>query len=173
MNTTTIIITGIIIFTLFFIVLTNKKTKRKSEKNEFYKEQEQRVKIGGYKKQPLLNNTEDISRAAIIKALTNTNKRLYAQVSLGEILQHDNYKLYKDIQSKRADFVITDNKNIPICVIEIHGNGHYQNKNTTKRDEIKKLALEDAGIKYIAIAVGNNPKQIYAQVINKVKEFIK
>lgn len=79
-------------------------------------------------------------------------------------------RLYEDIASKRADFVITDSENVPIKVIEIHGQGHYKGKTATKRDEIKKIAIEDAGIKYIAIAVGNDEKNIKEEIERKLKK---
>lgn len=164
-----VIIVAIAILTL---AIGGKKSKNKKSKEDFYKEQQDRVNVGGYKIQPLLNKTEEISRQAISKALEEKDYRIYAQVNLGEFLKHENWKLYKDISSKRADFVITDIKNIPIGVIEIHGQGHYQGKTATKRDEIKKAAIEDAGIKYLAIAVGKNEKTIYTDVLKKVKVFI-
>jgi len=47
---------------------------------------------------------------------------------------------------------------MPVAVIEVNGTGHYQN-NALERDEIKRIAVESAGIRYIAIRENENKKE--------------
>lgn len=165
-----IIIVGVAVIVVGCIMFLKKTEKEhKNKKIDFYEDQESRVLTGGFKKQKLLNKTEEIARKVIIEKIKN-EERLYAQVSLGEIIKHENWQLYRDISSKRVDFLVTDDKNMPIKVIEIHGQGHYQGKSATKRDKIKKIAIEDAGIEYVAIAVGSNEKNIKEEVERKLEK---
>jgi len=76
--------------------------------------------------------------------------RLMAQVSLGEILKSKNKNAYRSINSKRVDMLIINCYGKPICAIEYQGSGHYQG-NYKIRDEIKRTALEKAGIKLLEI----------------------
>lgn len=127
----------------------------------YYRAQLKRVKKGGYFKQALLNQTEKASYLAI-QSVLEKNHYLFAQVSLGEILKNKDARRYQDILSKRVDFLIVDEKFNPLAAVEIHGTGHYLGKCATLRDEIKKRALEDAKVRYIAIHVPK--KEIYENV---------
>ncbi len=75
---------------------------------------------------------------------------IFGQVNLGEVLSCDNEEGYRFINSKRVDICITDRKYLPIAIIEVNGSGH-DNDTSGFRDGIKKIALENAGIQYIAI----------------------
>ena len=73
--------------------------------------------------------------------------RVFPQVSLGEILKTGSNAAFFSVNSKRVDFVIAGIDNEPFAVIEYQGAGHYQN-NSRKRDLIKRISCEKAGIKY-------------------------
>lgn len=102
-----------------------------------------------YEPQILLNKTEVTIYWALIKLLKN---HLYVnpQVSLGEILSCENNLGYRAINSKRADFVLTDKAFKPVAVIEFQGRLHFQGEYKI-RDAIKFNALSRAGIKYIQL----------------------
>lgn len=88
----------------------------------------------------------------IEKEIVNDFKyfRLFAQVSLGEILSSKNELAHKCINSKRVDFLIIDGGGKPLIVIEYQGKGHHNN-NAPARDAVKKEAVRKADIGYIEI----------------------
>lgn len=110
-----------------------------------------------YESRNLLNKSEIDAYWTLVKLLRN---QFYVnpQVSLGEILSCENTMGYRAINSKRADFVLTDKNFKPVAVIELQGSGHYQGEHEI-RDSIKFNALSNAGIKYIQI-FGSNPTSI-------------
>lgn len=77
--------------------------------------------------------------------------RVFAQVSLGEILGSDDTQAYFAINSKRADFVIIDWAGQPVAVVEYHGSGHYQG-DAIIRDSVKREACKSAGIAFIELS---------------------
>lgn len=151
---------------LFIKVQKLSKKSQKRKPSEYTKLQAERSKVGGYKKRPLLNKTEQIAKKAIVSNLLKNQSfdkwDLLWQVSMGEFLAHSNYRLYSDINSKCVDFLIIDKfHQWPVAVIVIHGQGHYQPESdkaarATYSDKVKRNACESAGIKYIPIAVGSN-----------------
>lgn len=140
-----------------------------------YDEQKARVEQGGYGRQRLLNRTETVAYKAIWSVLfdLNLNRQyiVFAQVSLGEVLSHPNKQLYFDINSKRIDFLLTDRDFTPVLAIEIQGQGHYQDDKATKRDMIKRTAMESAGIDYISIALGDDQDENKVLTVSKVRSF--
>lgn len=76
--------------------------------------------------------------------------RLFAQVSLGEILQSSDRAAFLTINSKRCDFLIIDRHSNALVVIEYHGRGHFQG-DSSHRDEVKRLALRKAAIPTVEI----------------------
>lgn len=156
---------------VFIILLVFAKGKNKNDSKYFYKNQLNRVKNAKYDKKRLFNQTEAISYKALAK-ITADNCFIFAQVSLGEILKNKNYRLYKDIMSKRVDFLITDNNFNPIAVVEINGTGHYLSSSSHYRDEIKRISVESAGIKYLSVQ--GNTNNIETNIINTcLPEFAK
>lgn len=105
---------------------------------------------------PLLNGEEKQIFHKVFAYFRSSNVPYYihAQVSLGEIIKSNEYA-YKLINSKRVDFCVVDGNFNPVCVIEYQGSGHF-NDSASKRDEIKKVACEKAGIKYIALYANSN-----------------
>ncbi len=88
------------------------------------------------------------------------------QTSLGEILR-SSHEGYKTINSKRVDFCIVDKEFMPVAVIEVNGTGHYQG-DALQRDETKRVAIEGAGIKYIAIRENENTQEKLNRELNPI-----
>ncbi|QHE59611.1 DUF2726 domain-containing protein (plasmid) [Serratia marcescens] len=110
------------------------------------------VEVAEFFRKPVMNASESNLYEFLLHVVNKYHYpvRIYPQVSLGEILKTDNKSAFFAINSKRVDFVIADRDNIPCAVVEYQGAGHWQN-NAKKRDAIKKLACEKAGIKYFDI----------------------
>ncbi|GAB1258691.1 DUF2726 domain-containing protein [Aurantivibrio plasticivorans] len=108
--------------------------------------QTQTIKRNSYTSQRLLNKGEETLYWSLIKHLKR-EYYVHSQVSLGELLACGDESGYRAINSKRADFCITNKRFNPLLVIEFHGKGHFQG-NAKKRDHNKKLALEKANIIY-------------------------
>ncbi|MHA6187797.1 DUF2726 domain-containing protein [Escherichia coli] len=93
--------------------------------------------------------------------------RIFPQVSLGEILKSKDRTAFFSVNSKRVDFVVTDLNYIPVAVIEYQGSGHYKG-NAKVRDEIKKIACEKAGIKYLPVQEKYTLRDIDAMLLAAV-----
>ncbi|MCP5080986.1 MAG: DUF2726 domain-containing protein [Alphaproteobacteria bacterium] len=76
--------------------------------------------------------------------------RLFAQVSLGEIIGSDDRSSYACINSKRCDFVIVDATGYPVLAIEYQGTGHFT-PGAFERDNVKQQALESAGVRLVEV----------------------
>ena len=74
--------------------------------------------------------------------------RLFAQVSLGEVLQIEDVNAFRPINAKRCYFLIIDRFGRPVIVIVYQGSGHLQN-HAVERDAIERTALESAGITFM------------------------
>ncbi len=101
----------------------------------------------------LLNKQEIKVYEALLKNIqnhTNHQFKVFAQVSLGEILKNPDRSSFNRINQKRADFCIVDQNYLPIAIIEYHGGGHYKG-NYQERDQVKQQASEYAGLIYHAI----------------------
>lgn len=110
------------------------------------------VQKGRYHKRRLLNGEE----YQLFRMLENwiadrsSNHRLFAQVSMGEILGSDDRLAYACVNSKRCDFVIIDGRGYPTIAIEYQGTGHFT-PGAFERDNVKKQALENAGIHVLEV----------------------
>lgn len=120
---------------------------------DFYKNEVAVVRRSKFKKQRLLNLKEEELFWKLVKLCNEKSLRVFPQVSLGEMLSAEDNEAYRRINSKRVDFCITDKKFLPIAVVEYHGSGH-KNETSDERDKVKKVAVEMAGIEYIAISDG-------------------
>ncbi len=110
-----------------------------------------------YEKQRLINKTEEEVYKIILRMIYQHAKGQYKinmQTSLGETLK-STYEGHRTINSKRVDFCIVDRDFMPVAVVEVNGAGHYQG-DALIREEIKRAAIESAGIKYIAIRENEN-----------------
>lgn len=114
-----------------------------------------------YEKQRLYNKTEEEVFKLLVQLIYTHAKGQYkvnGQTSLGELLKTNNKYAFNVINYKRVDFCIIDKNYLPVAVIEVNGTGHYQN-NALERDEIKRAAVESAGIRYIAIRENESKRE--------------
>lgn len=101
----------------------------------------------------LLNKQEVKVYEALVENIqiqSNNQYKVFAQVSLGEILRNYDRSSFNRINQKRIDFCIVNSDYMPIAAIEYHGGGHFRG-NYQERDEIKQQAVEYAGLVYHAI----------------------
>jgi len=111
------------------------------------------VQNSSYYKRRLLNGEEYRLFQLLEKWMTEqkTNHRLFAQVSLGEILGSNDDLAYACINSKRSDFLIIDGQSYPALAIEYQGTGHYS-PTSDERDYVKQKAFEKAGVGLIEVS---------------------
>lgn len=89
--------------------------------------------------------------------------RLFAQTSLGEILQSPSSNAFRSINSKRVDVLVVDGGGWPVLVVEYQGGGHYQGT-AAARDAIKKEGLRKAGVRYLEISEGDDDNTVRDRV---------
>lgn len=89
--------------------------------------------------------------------------RVFAQTSLGEILQSPSQDAFRSINSKRVDILVVDRGGWPILAIEYQGSGHYMGT-AAARDAIKKEALRKAGVGYLEVLADESTDQIRSHV---------
>lgn len=114
-----------------------------------------------FEKQRLFNHTEEKIYRLLIEMINTHAKghfKVNGQTSLGEILKCKERFGFNAINSKRIDLLIVNRDLMPVAAIEVNGTGHYQN-NALERDEIKRAAIESAGIKYIAVRENENARE--------------
>jgi Protein of unknown function (DUF2726) len=91
---------------------------------------------------------------------------IFPQVSLGQIISADGPELaqadeaYRAINSKRCDLLIADRRGNPVAVLEYQGSGHDIGGTAGRRDEIKRIALGRAGVRFIEIQDGTPATEI-------------
>ncbi len=110
------------------------------------------VQKGKYHKRRLLNG-EEYQLFKMLEdwiASQQGPHRLFAQVSLGEILGSEGKLAYACVNSKRCDFVVVDGRGYPVVAIEYQGAGHY-GSNSDERDFVKQKALESAGVQLVQV----------------------
>ena len=136
------------------------------------------VKTASFKRKPLINKMEFEVFKKIEKEVKNINKqyRVFVQVNLGEFISADN-DTFKFINCKRVDFLIADideNTNESqraLLAIEYQGKGHHID-DAAIRDEIKKIALEKAGIGYIEIFPDDDDNKIRTKITTALKIYL-
>ena len=110
------------------------------------------VQNGQYHKRRLLNG-EEYQLFRLLEdwiAYRPSHHRLFAQVSLGEILGSEDGLAYACVNSKRCDFVIIDEQGYPVVAIEYQGTGHFT-PGAIERDRVKQQALESAGVHLVEV----------------------
>lgn len=85
--------------------------------------------------------------------------RVFAQTSLGEIINSPNEEAFFAINAKRVDILVVDYGGWPVLAIEYQGAGHYQGT-AVARDTIKVTALNNAGVGYLEIFESDGVDQI-------------
>lgn len=110
---------------------------------------------GRYGTTPLLNRSEaNLYRR--MQSLLPPTMALQIQCSYGEFITHPNKHKFRLVNSKRADFVVTDGNFHPLAVIEYQGKGHFgpnwKSRTRVKRnDRIKRKAARQAGLQFIEV----------------------
>ena len=119
------------------------------------------VSSAPFKARRLLSKQESLVFDAVEQSLKRqeSNWRVMAQVSLGEILTSPDPDAYRSINSKRVDMLIVSETNHPIAAVEYQGGGHYQG-NAAARDAVKREALRRAGIGFIEIDQHDSPAEV-------------
>lgn len=158
-----VVIVLLAVVVMVFTIGGGKKNKKQKNGN-VHDNQLSSVQGATFSKLPVMNASENALYNFLLHMVKKYDYpvRVFPQVSLGEILKSDNKAGFFAINSKRVDFVIADKNNMPVAVVEYQGSGHWQN-NARKRDTIKKLACEKAGIKYFdlpATYTGNEVKPL-------------
>jgi len=109
------------------------------------------VQNGHYFKRRLLNGKEyQLFRLLEVWIKGHPTYRLFAQVSLGEILGSNDPLAFACVNSKRCDFVIIDASGYPVVAIEYQGSGHYS-PNSDERDHVKRTALHSAAVGMVEV----------------------
>jgi hypothetical protein len=99
---------------------------------------------------------------------------LVPQVALGQIVRTDAAfewhakEAHKAINSKRCDLLIANRYGDPVAVVEYQGGGHDKGGTAAKRDGIKRIVLEKAGIRVVEIQDGT---QSYA-IENAIRDIL-
>ena len=82
---------------------------------------------------------------------------VFPQVALGQIIRTEPAtgpeadRAYRAINSKRCDLLLADMRGNPVAVLEYQGSGHEIGGTAAQRDEIKRMALSRAGVRYVEI----------------------
>lgn len=128
-------------------------------------QQLQAVMAASFKKRRVLNYSEyrafKITEEEV--AALGKGHRVFAQTSLGEILQSPNSNAFHSINSKRVDVLVVDGGGWPVLVVEYQGSGHYQGT-AAARDAIKKEALRKAGVRYLEISDADDDNKVRDRV---------
>jgi hypothetical protein len=85
---------------------------------------------------------------------------VFPQVSLGQIIGTETQQAYRAINSKRCDLLVADRQGNPVAVLEYQGSGHNIGGTAQRRDEIKRMALEQAGVRFVEIRNGATQAEI-------------
>lgn len=137
---------GVLVIVIWLANRPSRKRKR------YYNDHIAAVAGRTFRPRPLMN----VSEYALFRRLERwihhqrNGYRLFAQVSLGEILQIEDHNAFRAINAKRCDFLIIDWRGLPVIVIEYQGRGHFQNY-ASERDAIKRTAVESAGIAFVEV----------------------
>lgn len=128
------------------------------------------VSSATFKAQRLLSKQESLVFDAVEQSLKrqDSNWRVMAQVSLGEILTSPNRDAYRSINSKRVDILIVSETNHPIAAVEYQGGGHYQG-NAAARDAVKREALRRAGISFVEVEPHDSPTEVDQHISRLIK----
>lgn len=119
------------------------------------------VMAATFEKKQLLNYSERRVFRTIQKEVIamNCGYRVFAQVSLGEILQASNRHAFYAINDKRTDILVVDANGWPALAVEHQGGGHYQGT-AVARDTLKRAALQNAGIGYLEVLEADSEGEI-------------
>ena len=114
-------------------------------------------KAVSWRQRAVLNHNEGLvykSAQAVLRDL-EPGWRVWPQVSLGEVVETEgrteaDKEAHRWINSKRADFLVVDDRGWPLAVVEYQGKGQYRG-NASERDAVKRTVLAKAGIRYVEL----------------------
>lgn len=123
------------------------------------------VEHADYGHKPLLRFQESKVFAAAEAAVHEAGVpwRVFAQVSLGEVLTCADREGFNAINAKRVDLLIADEAFTPLAAIEYQGTGHHLGQ-AAARDAVKKEALRKAGVRYIEITHEHGPEDVRREI---------
>lgn len=145
-----LIIFGFIAILLIWILsIPGKQTRNR---RRWYAHHAAAVSGKRFRQKRLLNKSEYklLCRLEFWLRTRSDGHRLFAWVSLGEVLQIEDVDAFRAINAKHYDFLIIDRFGWPVIVIEYQRSGHFQN-HAVECDAIKRTALESAGITFMEI----------------------
>ncbi|MDN3525294.1 DUF2726 domain-containing protein [Halomonas sabkhae] len=136
------------------------------------KDQLSQAALASYRPRRLMNREEHQVFQATERAARamQAGHRVFAQVSLGEVLSTADDEAYRAINSKRVDVLVTDRYGNPVAAVEYQGSGHNLSSDTGLRDGIKKIALEKAGIHYIEVHPPLDRRALSTHLLNRLQE---
>jgi hypothetical protein len=128
-------------------------------------EQLHAVMQGAFQKRRLMNPAEYRVFKIIEDDLSTakTGHRVFAQTSLGEVLQSTDTDAFYSINAKRVDILVVNRGGWPVLAVEYQGSQHYQGT-AAARDAIKKEALRKAGVAYVEVVPADSDDQIRYRV---------
>lgn len=135
------------------------------------KDQLSQAALASYRPRRLMNRDEHQVFQATERAARamQAGHRVFAQVSLGEVLSTEDDEAYRAINSKRVDVLVTDRYGNPVAAVEYQGSGHNLSSDTGLRDGIKKIALEKAGIHYIEVHPPLDRQALSTHLLNRLQ----
>ncbi|MCK0753544.1 DUF2726 domain-containing protein [Chromohalobacter japonicus] len=135
------------------------------------KDQLSQAALASYRPRRLMNREEHQVFQATERAARamQAGHRVFAQVSLGEVLSTEDDDAYRAINSKRVDVLVTDRYGNPVAAVEYQGSGHNLSSDTGLRDGIKKIALEKAEIHYIEVHPPLDCQALSSYLLNRLQ----
>lgn len=113
------------------------------------------------RKQSLLTETEKRFYSCI-EGVLPSGYILHMQSNLATFIQRTDNARYQNELFRNVDFLITDDNYIPMCVIEINDDTHFQ-QNRKQRDIKVKKICEEAGIPVITFWVNKGVNKSYIE----------
>ncbi len=159
------LIGAVVTFLFIWFMRQIKQAKYKKGRVTDYDNQVRFVKRARLQSKPLMNKSEYEVFCVLEDRFHDTKRfRVFAQVNLGEFIKAEyDDAARRSFNSKRTDFLIIDQFGNPKIAIEYQGLGHYGN-HSQKRDEVKRLCYQSAGIHFIEI-IGTALAKNYSQVL--------
>jgi Protein of unknown function (DUF2726) len=102
-------------------------------------------------------------------AAAKKGHRVFAQTSLGQVLESANSDAFYSINAKRVDVLVVDRGGWPVFAVEYQGPGHYQGT-AAARDAIKKEALRRAGVGYLEVTPDDSEEQLRLRIREQLAE---
>lgn len=118
------------------------------------------VRRSEWRRSGIMNRVEWRLYWLVVHELLSGEFFVFPQVALGEVLHTEDAEAYRAINSKRCDLLLTDRNGFPVAVVEYQGSGHNLNGTAAWRDEIKREAVERAGMEYLEIRETDTPDDI-------------